>query len=108
MANYYQPEIETMPYEQLRQLQSERLRRKWSLSMKTMAFNPFNGVICLLLVKEKDLLFKAVDQILVNQLDPPPHRNGAVLNLLVICVNAIIIAFLQRHTNSIRRVFEKA
>ena len=25
MANYYQPEIETMPYEQLRQLQSERL-----------------------------------------------------------------------------------
>ena len=25
MANYYQPEIETMPYEQLRQLQNERL-----------------------------------------------------------------------------------
>ena len=25
MPNYYQPEIETMPYEQLRQLQSERL-----------------------------------------------------------------------------------
>ena len=25
MSNYYQPEIETMPYEQLRQLQSERL-----------------------------------------------------------------------------------
>jgi len=25
MANYYQPEIETMPYEQLRQMQSERL-----------------------------------------------------------------------------------
>ena len=25
MANYYQPEIETMPYEQLKQLQSERL-----------------------------------------------------------------------------------
>ena len=25
MANYYQPEIETMPYEQLKQLQNERL-----------------------------------------------------------------------------------
>ena len=28
MANYYQPEIETMPYEQLRQLQSERLKKQ--------------------------------------------------------------------------------
>ena len=25
MANYYQPEVETMPYDQLRQLQDERL-----------------------------------------------------------------------------------
>ena len=25
MAKYYQPEIETMPYDQLRQLQKERL-----------------------------------------------------------------------------------
>ena len=25
MPNYYQPEIETMPYEQLRELQNERL-----------------------------------------------------------------------------------
>ena len=33
MANYYQPEIETMPREQLRQLQNERfmkqLRHVW-------------------------------------------------------------------------------
>ena len=28
MANYYQPEIETMPYEQLRQLQNERLMKQ--------------------------------------------------------------------------------
>ncbi len=28
MANYYQPEIETMPYEQLRQLQNERLLKQ--------------------------------------------------------------------------------
>ena len=28
MANYYQPEIETMPYEQLRQLQDERLQKQ--------------------------------------------------------------------------------
>ncbi len=28
MANYYQPEIETMPYEQLRQLQTERLLKQ--------------------------------------------------------------------------------
>ena len=33
MANYYQPEIETMPYQQLRQLQNDRfmkqLRHVW-------------------------------------------------------------------------------
>ncbi len=28
MANYYQPEIETMPYEQLRQLQTDRLKKQ--------------------------------------------------------------------------------
>ena len=28
MPNYYQPEIETMPYEQLRQLQNEKLLKQ--------------------------------------------------------------------------------
>ena len=28
MPNYYQPEIETMPYEQLRQLQNERFMKQ--------------------------------------------------------------------------------
>ena len=28
MANYYQPEIETMPYEQLRELQNERFMKQ--------------------------------------------------------------------------------
>ena len=28
MANYYQPEIETMPYEQLKELQNERLKKQ--------------------------------------------------------------------------------